>query len=149
MSDTQQLAALLTDRHAVLKQLRALCERQLALAIDGEPSAIVGLLAAKQGLIDGLMKIETQLAPFREQAPDQRQWQSDEQRAATAAISDACDALLREVMELDRQGIEKVQARQQQSRLQIDSAHQAASARDAYLGNDASRPHSIDIASEV
>ena len=147
MSDTEQLAALLTERYDVLKQLCVLGKRQLTLAGDAEAGAIIGLLAAKQGLIDRLMRIEAALAPFRTQSPDQRHWKTQEDRAKAAAISNACDALLKEVMELDRQGLEKVQARQQQSKLQIDSAHQAASARSAYLTNEASQPRSIDIAS--
>ena len=149
MTDTKHLAQLLEHKHKVLSQIRALAVRQVDLADAADASAMIGLIAAKQGLIDGLLKVEQALGPYREESPDQRCWDSRAERERVAAISEQCNALLEEIMALDRQGLEKAQARQQQTKLQIDTAHQAASARNAYTTHQATSSGRIDVASEA
>ena len=147
MSDTAKLATLVQQKHDVLSQLHALATRQLTLAEEGDSGVMISLIATKQGFIDALMAIEKALAPYRSESPDERVWKSQEERARVAALSQECNELLNELMSLDRLGLERVQARQQQTKIQIDSAHQAASARTAYLTTAPSTPQSIDIAS--
>ena len=146
MTDTKHLTQLLEQKHEVLVQIHALAARQLDLADQGDASVMISLIAAKQGLIDGLMKIEQSLSPYREESPEERVWDSPDERARVAGVSQQCNELLQEVMALDRRGLERAQARQQQTKLQIDSAHQAASARNAYLTSQPASPSRIDMA---
>ena len=146
--DTTRLGELLQQKLEVLAQLYALAKRMLELTNEGDAGAMISLLAAKQGVIDALMTVEKQLAPFRAQKPEDRVWPSPQERARVAEMSDKCDELLKAVMEVDRQGLELAQARQAKAKTQIDSAHQAASARNAYSSSIATSPRQIDVASQ-
>ena len=149
MSDTKRLAQLLDQKHDVLIQLHALATRQLDVASASDTGVMFSLIATKQKLIDALMQLEQLLAPFRAESPEERVWDSPEERVRTAGVSQQCDVLLQEIMSMDRLGLERVQSRQQQTRVQIDAAQQAASARNAYLASQTPGPHTIDVASEA
>lgn len=146
--DTQHLAALIDNKHAVLRRLREVAQRQLALAVGGDPRPLVSLLAVKQKLLDELTSTERDLNPYREQDPQQRQWPSPQSRERCAAVSQACRDLLAEVMDLDRRATEQLRQRQQQTKVQIDAAEQAAQARSAYFASAAPAPQQFDVASE-
>ena len=145
---TDQLSQLVNEKHAALQQLRELAVRQLALAEQPDPKGLISLLAVKQRLLDQLTKIESDLNPFRAEDPEERVWRSPQQRADCAEVSQACQALLREVMELDRQAAENLNARKQQNKVQIDAAHQAASARTAYAASEVAPRQRIDLSSQ-
>lgn len=145
--DTDRLAELVNCKHAVLVQLRTLAQRELELASEGEARAMISLMAVKQSLIDNLMRVERQLDPFRSQQPNERAWRSAEDRTTCAAASQQCQQILDEVMALDRQSMEILQARQHKTKVQVDSAHQGASVRSAYLA-DGPTARSMDLTSE-
>lgn len=147
--NSQLLAKLIDAKHTVLTQLLELARRQYALAEKGDAAGLIGMLAAKQQLLDALSGIEKQLDPFRQQEPSQRQWPSPEERQRCADTAAGCRQLLNEVMQLDQRGLQVLRQRQQATRGTIDAAGEAARARNAY--RDASPPErqQIDLSSET
>src|SRR3954465_2982231 len=91
---TDQLAALIMQKHEVLVQLRAVGVRQTGLVASGEVAALLKLLAAKQHLITRLQELERELKPFYAGDPDKRVWRSPDDRARCAKQAGESNALL-------------------------------------------------------
>jgi len=129
---TNTLADLMVKRRKCLSQLRDLGQRQAQLIAAGEMADLLRLVAAKQQLIVALQALEKQLAPFHDQDPDARRWDSPEARAACAGDAEACRQLIREVMAMEHQGERQMTARRDEVANQLRSAAAGGRVREAY-----------------
>ena len=132
IQSTEQLAGLITKKHEVLVQLRAVGLRQTDLVASGEVAALLKLLAAKQHLITGLQELEQQLKPYYAGDPDQRIWRSPDERARCAKEAGECNVLLEEIVQLEKLGAEKMNERKNDVAQQLNQVHAAAHVRNAY-----------------
>jgi hypothetical protein len=132
MQATEQLAELIRKKHQVLMQLREICRRQADLVAGGEIADLLKLLAGKQTLIAGLQKMECDLKPFYAQNPEARVWRSPADRARCATLAEECNSLLEEVVNLEKQGAERMNARKSEVAEQLQQVHAAAHVRSAY-----------------
>jgi hypothetical protein len=140
-NSTEQLASLIAKKHEVLVQLRAVGTKQTDLVASGEIGGLLKLLAAKQHLISGLQQLERELKPYYAADPDQRIWRSPEERARCAKQAAECNALLEEIVRLEKIGAEKMDARKNEVAQQLQQVHAAAHVRNAYQAQ--SRGHAI------
>jgi hypothetical protein len=140
-SSTEQLASLIAKKHEVLVQLRAVGTKQTDLVASGEIGGLLKLLAAKQQLISGLQQLERELKPYYTADPDQRIWRSPEERARCAKQAAECNALLEEIVRLEKVGAEKMDARKNEVAQQLQQVHAAAHVRNAYQAQ--SRGHAL------
>src|SRR4029079_19081504 len=131
-TSTEQLAALIAQKHDVLVQLRAVGVRQTDLVASGEVAALLKLLAAKQHLITRLQELERELKPYYAGAPDKRVWRSPDERARCAKHAGECNALLEEVVRLEKLGAEKMNDRKNEVAQQLQQVHAASHVRNAY-----------------
>ena len=129
---TNLLADLVAKRRKCLAQLRDLGLRQSQMIAGGEMAELLRLVAAKQQLIVALQAIEQQLAPFHEQDPDQRQWNSAETRARCAADAEACRLLIQEVMAMEQAGERQMIERRDAVATQLRTVVSGGKVRDAY-----------------
>jgi hypothetical protein len=132
MQPTEQLAALIDQKHEVLVQLRAVGVRQTGLVASGEVAALLKVLAAKQHLITRLQELEQQLKPFYAGDPDKRAWRSAEDRARCAKQANQCNVMLEEIVRLEKLGAEKMNDRKNEVAQQLNQVHAAAHVRNAY-----------------
>jgi hypothetical protein len=132
MQSTEQLAGLIAQKHEVLVQLRAVGVRQTDLVASGEVAALLKLLAAKQHLITRLQELERELKPYYAGDPDKRVWRSPDERARCAKQAGECNALLEEVVRLERLGAEKMNERKNEVAQQLHQVHAATHVRNAY-----------------
>jgi FlgN protein len=132
MQSTEQLAALIAQKHEVLVQLGAVGVRQTDLVASGEVAALLKLLSAKQHLITRLQELERQLKPFYAGDPDKRVWRSPDERARCAKQAAECNALLEEVVRLEKLGAEKMNERKNEVAQQLQQVHAATHVRNAY-----------------
>jgi hypothetical protein len=132
MQSTEQLAGLIAQKHEVLLQLRAVGVRQTDLVASGEVAALLKLLAAKQHLITRLQELERELKPYYAGDPDKRVWRSPDERARCAKQAGECNALLEEVVRLERLGAEKMNERKNDVAQQLQQVHAATHVRNAY-----------------
>jgi flagellar biosynthesis/type III secretory pathway chaperone len=132
IQSTELLATLISRKHDVLVQLRAVGARQTDLVASGEIAALLKLLAAKQSLITRLQEIERELKPYFAADPEKRVWRSPEERARCAQQADDCNRLLEEVVRLEKIGAEKMDQRKNEVAQQLQHAHAAAHVRSAY-----------------
>lgn len=146
--ETDRLVELISAKRQTLRTLRELARRQHELIESRQTSGLIAQLAAKQKLLDELTRIESDLNPFRGQDPESRRWRAPEDRARCAAEAAECRELLDEVLALDRQGMETLKARQLETTATIHAAHDAASARSAYIATAGADRARIDLAAE-
>jgi hypothetical protein len=129
---TEQLATLINQKHEVLTQLRAVGVRQTDLVTNSDVGALLKLLAAKQHLITRLQQLENELKPYYAGDPEKRVWRSSEDRARCAKQSNECNALLEEVVRLEKFGAEKMNERKNEVAQQLQQVHAATHVRSAY-----------------
>jgi hypothetical protein len=132
MPSTEQLAELIAKKHEVLSQLRSVGLRQADLVGSGEIAALLKLLAAKQNLITALQELERELKPYYAGDPDKRAWRSPKERARCAQQANECNALLEEIVRLEKLGAEKMNERRDNVAEQLQQVHAAAHVRSAY-----------------
>ena len=131
-SSTEQLAALIAQKHEVLVQLRAVGVRQTDLVSSGEIAALLKLLSAKQVLINRLQELERELKPYYAGDPDGRVWRSAEDRARCAKQASECNTMLEEVVRLEKYGAEQMDQRKNEVAQQLQQVHAASHVRSAY-----------------
>lgn len=129
---TNLLADLVAKRRKCLVQLRDLGVRQSQMIAGGEMAELLRLVAAKQQLIVALQAIEQQLAPFHDQEPEQRRWDSPELRARCAADAEACRQLIQEVMAMEQAGERQMIERRDAVATQLRTVVSGGKVRDAY-----------------
>jgi hypothetical protein len=129
---TQLLADLVSKRRKCLVQLRDLGLRQAQMIADGEMAELLRLVSAKQQLIVALQAIEQQLAPFHEQDPETRQWESSEVRTRCAEDAEVCRGLIQEVMAMEQAGERQMIERRDAVANQLRTVAAGSRVRDAY-----------------
>ncbi|WP_197530629.1 flagellar export chaperone FlgN [Bythopirellula polymerisocia] len=129
---TDKLADLVAKRHSCLVQLHKLGVRQSEYIATGEISLLLRLLSVKNQLIVALQSIEQQLAPFHDQNPEMRQWDSAEARENCSRQAAECKKLLDQVMGLECENEKKMTQRRDQIAQQLRTSQASASARRAY-----------------
>ena len=76
--------------------------------------------------------MERELTPYYAEDPDRRTWASPQDRAACAQQAAECNALLEEIVQLEKHGAEMMTARRNEVAEQLQQAHAAAHVRSAY-----------------
>jgi hypothetical protein len=90
------------------------------------------LLAAKESLISALQAVESELTPFAAEDPETRAWKSPESRALCADRAAECSAMLREIVGLEKRGVDQLTMHRNEIADQLQHAHAAADVRNAY-----------------
>lgn len=132
MHPTDRLAELIRKKHHVLVQLRDVGQRQTDLVTSGDIASLLKLLAAKQQLISALHGLERELTPYYAEDPDRRQWPSPQDRAQCAQQAAECNALLEDIVRLEKLGAEKLTMRRNEVADQLQQVHAATHVRSAY-----------------
>jgi hypothetical protein len=132
MQPTDKLIELIRKKHEVLVQLRDMGRRQAELVKSGEVTGLLKLLGVKQHVIAGLQELELGLKPYYAENPDARVWRTAADRAQCAKLANECNALLEEVVRLERSGAEQMDARRNDVAAQLNQAHAANHVRSAY-----------------
>jgi hypothetical protein len=129
---TDRLAGLIRRKHQVLVQLREFGTHQTNLIRGGDIASLLKLLAAKQQLISALQTLEGELRPFYDDDPERRSWSSTQARARCSEQAAECNALLHDIVELEKAGAEIMAVRRNEAAEQLQQAHAAAHVRSAY-----------------
>ena len=130
--NTDVLAELIDAKLVLLQQLRELAAQQALVIEHGDISRIMNVLAVKQRLLNALEQLERRLDPFREEDPDQRVWKSPVHRQRTRETSERCDALLSEIVAVERECEVQLSFRRDHAADQLRSAHFTTHAAWAY-----------------
>jgi len=146
--DTELLADLIERKRACLVQLRDMGKKQLEVVVDGSMTELLDVLAAKQRVLGELQRVELALAPFRGQDPDQRTWHSPQRRQQCAGGLRQCEALLREIVQREKQSEQALVERRDETAARLQGVHAASQARGAYVAQPGQLPSQLDLMSE-
>lgn len=138
--ETDRLAALVAAKCQVVDLLVTLAERQLQLAEAGETHALFKLLAAKQGVLEQLQRLEREIDPFRTQDPESRLWRTPADRAQCQRQAQQAAERLARAMTLEKQGEAAMVRRRDAAAAAIEAAQSATDARVAYFSGFAMSP---------
>jgi hypothetical protein len=145
--ETDLLAELIRHKREHLLQLREMGQRQLELIDEGEMTALLEVLTAKQRLLEKLQQIERALDPFRGQDPDRRRWRTGDDRRLCHEQLQHCERLLAEIISQEKCSESGLLRRRDAAASRLQSAHRAGEAREAYTAQPHSRVQQIDLVS--
>lgn len=132
---TENLTTLVAKKHQVLKQLCKVAHQQLEIANQNDVSTLLQLLASKQQLITDLQCVEHDLRPHHKESPEQRQWHSENERAACRQQAHECKTLLNEIIQLEIQSGDRMTARRDEAHTQSKQVYTSTQAHTAYMRN--------------
>lgn len=138
---TDRLASLIAARRQVLAVLAELARRQLQLVAENQIGSLLSLLATKQAVIRQLETLHRELAPFHADDPEARLWRSPQARAECQRQAEECQALLAQVLELERQAEAALATQQATTAQALGRLTSLADAQAAYAA--ASQPLSL------
>ena len=132
MLTTERLSELISAKRTILVQLRDIGQRQTDLVTSGDIGSLLNLLGVKQSLIAALQELESALRPHYAEDPEKRRWGSAQERAACAQQASECNALLEDILRLEKLGTEKITERRNEVAEQLQQVHAASQIRNAY-----------------
>lgn len=145
---TDVLAELIDAKLALLRQLHELSSHQAQVIKQGEIGPIISVLAVKQRLLNAIEQVERRLDPFREEDPDRRAWASPVHRQRAREASERCDALLSEIMTVERDCEAQLSLRRDAAADQLRVAHFSTQATWAYQSTVGSSGGQFDASCE-
>lgn len=131
-TSADRLAELVRRKQACLAELLGICRRQWELVEGGDVEGLLELLAWKQRYLQEIQRLETELAPYRQEVPEIRSWPTEEARRETAGRLQDCRRLLAEILEIERYCEQKMTARREEIRRRLEGLQAAGEAREAY-----------------
>ena len=147
--DTDYLASLIERKHQALLRLQGLAERQLRTVGEGDLGPLLGLLAAKQQVLNDLQAVESALVPFRQQDPESRRWRSPGERERVRSLAEQCELVLRDIVQLEARSEQELAQRRDTAAARLQGTHNALLARRAYVGSLAKSGGQLDVSSDT
>ena len=147
--ETDILADLIGSKRECLVRLREMGRRQLELIGEGDMTALLDVLAAKQRSLEKLHRIERNLDPFRGQDPDRRRWRTPEDRRLCTEQLEQCERLLAEIISQEKCSEGALLLRRDEAANRLQSTHLAGQAREAYTAEPQGRAKQIDLSSNT
>ena len=149
LSDTDNLAKLIGQKHYCLVQLHRLGQRQLESIGEADLALLLKLLSAKQRLLYDLNAVQRRLIPYSDQQPDARPWRSSELRTECALKVAECQALLAEVMQQELRSQEQMAALRDQAADMLQLGAVATAVHGAYLESHGPLAGQLDLSVET
>ncbi len=134
-TDSRLLASSLARKAQLLDLLRRLAEAQLSLVSAGDMTRLMQVLGSKDSLLQQMQNVERQLDPFRGEDPDQRHWDSPGLRAVCRQDANRCEALLSEIVSLEKQAEAEMTRRRDSTAAQLQGMYGSQEAQGAYVAS--------------
>ena len=148
MNDSKQLAAAMARKAQLLELLRKLGSAQLALVQAGDMSRLMQVLSSKESLLSQLQIVEHELAPFRDEDPELRVWESPDARRACQVDANRCAALLAEIVSIEKDAEAEMTRRRDATAAQLQATFSSREAQGAYFAPLAMPVSSLDLSME-
>lgn len=118
-TDTKELTQLVLKRLGILERLWAISKKQLDGIRDGGMEVLFDILARKQSMLHELETVERALDPYRATPPDQRLWDSEEEREKCRQLIANCETMLKRILQCDRTSEQEMIARKSEVEEQL------------------------------
>jgi len=145
---TRKLATLIAAKHDVLVQIQSVLREQSQIEADVNLTLNEVFAHQKMVLVDELLALEKQLAPFHEVEPGDRVWESPAAREQCREVEQRCCAMLKEILAQERQAEAELIERRKDTAHQLQQSRIAAQARNAYRNAQQPRQSGLNLSSE-
>ena len=99
-------------------------------------TALMTLLSRKQDLMGALGNVQSQLAQFQGQDPEQRKWSSPERRKTCQEMVARCDQLLQELIVMEDRSLGNMNLQRDTVAAQLQQNIDASTIQNAYQSSD-------------
>ena len=103
---TERLFALMETKLRLLEHLHVLAQEQSEIAARRDMQEWMSLLARKQSVVERLLKLQAEFAPFADQDPETRPWNSHQRRRECQDLQARCEQRVQELLVLENRAIE-------------------------------------------
>ncbi len=137
-TSTERLVTLFETKLHLLQEMQALSLEQSSLVEKHEMTSLMTLLSRKQQLMESLQRVQLEMAPYRDEDPESRVWESPDRRQACRALVAECDKLTQWLIVQENQSIAQMDAQRDGMQSQIQQNAAASQVQRAYLANSVS-----------
>lgn len=127
-----ELVMLLEQQRATYRRLRQLAERQRVLVVQDDMQPLLALLGERQTLVDALMRVHGQLAPYRADWPATMQSLDGSTRQRVTEMLEEANEALSGILHGDTRDSATLTTRRQETSERITTLGQTARATAAY-----------------
>ncbi len=142
---TDTLYTLMQCKVEVLEQLCELAKQQATITESGDATLLLSFLARKAPLMDRLSDLHDDLLVYSTDDPEARVWRSSKDRQACRDLSVQCQALLAEIVLLEKQSLDEMSMRRDALAAQLQDAGDGNLAAQAYQASGALEESSLDL----
>ncbi len=132
------VVSLLERQREAYEQLRGLSEEQARLVVSGSSEDLLKVLAQRQGVIEALTKLNSEIDPYRKQWSQFWQALGEAQRQRVGGLVKQVEGLLAGIIEQDERDRAQLQHAQQAVRNELDQVTRSSEAINAYKVSSAS-----------
>lgn len=132
LKSTKLMLELLEKRLGIIEQLSELARRQLEIIRSGDVVVLLEMLGRKQQAIGELEMTERELAPYREDVPEERIWADEKSRQRAEAVIEYSKELLKYVMEIDAIGERELSEQKDITEAKLKKLEQGSNVHAAY-----------------
>ena len=133
--DVTALVQLLEHQRVLYRRLRLLADRQRTLVLADDSGALLELLAERQRLVDGLVHLTSQMAPFRTRWTQLYQEMEEPARRQVTSLLEEVNGSLGSILASDSHDTATLKARRDSTAQQLSALGDSARAGAAYGGH--------------
>ncbi len=137
---TKKLQELGSLKLHLLRSARELSIQQTEVMQSDDVATLLIVLSRKSEILDTLRTLQNDLDLYRDQQPEDRQWDSVEERLACRQTFEEIDRLLEELTQMDNQALDQMTQQRDAMASQIAQFATAEAVQNAYassfLGSD-------------
>jgi hypothetical protein len=133
---TESLFVLIESKLHLLKEMQAMSLVQTDLVAQHDMTALMSLLSRKQELMGALGGVQSRLAGFQQQDPEQRLWATPDRRKACQDMVTRCDQLLQELIVMEDRSLGSMNLQRESVAAQLQQNVDACAIQNAYNSHD-------------
>ena len=133
---TESLFELIDSKLHLLSEMHSMSIAQTDLVALHDMSSLMSLLSRKQGLMESLSNVQTKIALFQDQHPEQRTWSSPQRRKDCQNKVARCDQLLQELIVMEDRSLGCMNLQRESVAAQLQQNIDASTIQNAYHSSD-------------
>jgi len=135
ISGTKRLQELGKRKRDLLHAARELSIQQVEVMQNDDIGMLLSILSRKSEILDTLATLQRDLEPYRDQKPEERQWDSSSDRAECQATFGEIDRLLEELSQMDKSALDQLTSQRDSLASQISHFTTAEVVQNAYASS--------------
>ena len=133
---TDSLFGLIESKLHLLTEMQAMTLTQTDLVAQHDMTSLMTLLSRKQDLLGALGNVQSELARFQDQDPEQRAWSSQSRRKTCQEMVARCDQLLQELIVMEDRSLGNMNLQRESVAAQLQQNIDACAIQNAYQSSD-------------